>query len=133
MAGRSSVDDRRSATWRGQPVDGFLLLDQAKFAASFAGDIDPEKANFMAASQVPWGLDARTGAVSEAAWKAKPSYYLIAKDDKMIPPPAQQFMSKRIGASVEEVPGSHSVYISQPQAVAKLIERAAQEIAAKCD
>jgi len=113
------------------PKDGFLLLDQAKFAAAFAADVDPKKASFMAASQVPWGVAAATAAVSEASWKVKPSYYLLAKDDKMIPPPAQRGMSQRIKASVVEVPGSHAIYVSQPKAVADLIEKAAREIAAK--
>jgi pimeloyl-ACP methyl ester carboxylesterase len=107
------------------PQDGFLLLDQAKFAASFAGDLPPQQAAFMAASQVPWGLAALQGEVSSASWKTKPSWYLVAQDDRMIPPPAQRAMSKRAGATVVEVPGSHSVYVSQPQAVAKLIEQAA--------
>jgi pimeloyl-ACP methyl ester carboxylesterase len=113
------------------PQDGFLLLDQKKFAASFAADVDPKKASFMAESQVPWGVNALTGAVTEASWKVKPSYYLIAKDDKMIPPPAQRGMSQRINASVVEVAGSHAVYVSQPKAVADLIKKAAKEIAAK--
>jgi pimeloyl-ACP methyl ester carboxylesterase len=113
------------------PRDGFLLLDQAKFASAFAADLDPKKATFMATSQVPWGVAALTGAVSEASWKVKPSYYLIAKDDKMIPPQAQRGMSQRINAKVVEVPGSHSVYISQPKAVADLIKKAAKEIAAQ--
>ncbi len=113
------------------PKDGFLLLDQAKFAAAFAADLDPKKATFMATSQVPWGVAALTGAVTEASWKVKPSYYLVAKDDKMIPPQAQRGMSQRINASVVEVPGSHAVYMSQPKAVADLIEKAAREISAK--
>ena len=113
------------------PQDGFLFLDKAKFAASFAADVDPATAQFMADSQVPWGVGALDGKVTQASWKAKPSYYLIAKDDRMIPPPAQQFMSKRIGAKVVEVPGSHSVYVSQPKAVVNLIEQAAKEIEAK--
>lgn len=112
------------------PVDGFLLLDQAKFAASFAADVDPKKASFMANSQVPWGLGALAGAVTEASWKVKPSYYLVAKDDKMIPPAAQRFMAQRIKADTVEVPGSHAVYVSQPKAVAALIEKAAKAIAA---
>lgn len=112
------------------PVDGFLLLDQAKFAASFAADVDPKKASFMANSQVPWGLGALGGAVTEASWKVKPSYYLVAKDDKMIPPAAQRFMAQRIKAEAVEVPGSHAVYVSQPKAVAALIEKAAKAIAA---
>lgn len=113
------------------PQDGFLLLDQKKFAASFAADVEPKKASFMAESQLPWGVNALTGAVTEASWKVKPSYYLVAKDDKMIPPPAQRGMSQRINAKVVEVPGSHAVYVSQPKAVADLIEKAAKEIAAK--
>jgi pimeloyl-ACP methyl ester carboxylesterase len=113
------------------PRDGFLLLDQAKFASAFAADVDPKKATFMATSQVPWGVAALTAAVSEASWKVKPSYYLIAKDDKMIPPQAQRGMSQRINAKVVEVSGSHSVYISQPKAVADLIKKAAKEIAAQ--
>ncbi|MDH0867106.1 alpha/beta hydrolase [Mitsuaria sp. GD03876] len=108
------------------PKDGFLLLDQAKFAASFAGDLPADKAAFMAASQVPWGVNALAGAVTQASWKSKPSWYLVAKDDKMIPPPAQRAMSQRAGATVVEVPGSHSVYVSQPEAVAALIRQAAQ-------
>jgi pimeloyl-ACP methyl ester carboxylesterase len=113
------------------PQDGFLFLDQAKFAASFAADVPAQRANFMAASQVPWGVAALDGAITEPAWRSKPSWYLVAKDDKMIPPPAQRAMSKRAGASVIEVPGSHAVYVSQPKAVAKLIEKAVDSIAAK--
>lgn len=112
------------------PQDGFLMLDQAKFAASFAADVEPKKANFMANSQVPWGVAALTGAVSEPAWKVKPSYYLVATDDKMIPPQAQRFMAQRIHANVTEVAGSHAIYVSQPKAVAAAIERAAKAIAA---
>ena len=108
------------------PQDGYLFLDKAKFPASFAADVDPETAAFMADSQVPWGLDALGGAIRRPAWKAKPSWYLVATDDKMIPPDAQRFMSERAGSTVVEVKGSHAVYVSQPQAVASLIERAAQ-------
>ena len=108
------------------PQDGFLFLDRAKFAASFAADVDAEKAAFMADSQVPWGVDALSGSISEPAWKTKPSWYLVATDDKMIPPPAQQFMSKRAGSTVVEVKGSHAVYVSKPEAVARLIEKAAK-------
>jgi pimeloyl-ACP methyl ester carboxylesterase len=107
------------------PQDGYLLLDQSKFAASFAADVDEAKAGFMAVSQVPWGVDALGGAITSPAWKTKPSWYLVAKDDRMIPPPAQRAMSQRAGAKVVEVPGSHSVYVSQPQAVADLIKQAA--------
>src|SRR3954452_1824852 len=109
------------------PQDGFLFLDRDKFAASFAADLPPEEAAFMADSQVPWGVEALNGAVSEPAWRSRASWYLVATDDRMIPPPAQRFMSERAGATVTEAPGSHSVYISQPQAVAELIARAARE------
>ena len=107
------------------PNDGFLLLDSEKFPASFAGDVQPEKAAFMADSQVPWGLQALNGTISEAAWKKKPSSYLVATDDKMIPPRAQRFMAERAGAKVVEVEGSHAIYVSQPQAVASIIKEAA--------
>ncbi len=108
------------------PQDGYLFLDKAKFPASFAADVDPERAAFMADSQVPWGVAALSGAISKPAWKSKPSWYLVASDDKMIPPDAQRFMSKRAGSTVVEVKGSHAIYVSQPQAVASLIERAAK-------
>jgi len=108
------------------PVDGYLLLDKAKFPASFAGDVSPEKAAFMADSQVPWGVNALEGTVREPAWKAKPSWYLLTTEDKMIPPDAQRQMAKRAGATIVEVKGSHAIYVSQPQAVATLIEKAAQ-------
>lgn len=107
------------------PVDGFLFLDKAKFAASFAGDVDPEAASFMADSQVPWGVEALAGAVTDPAWRSKPSYYLVATDDRMIPPPAQRMMAARAGAMVVETPGSHSVYVSHPEKVAALIKQAA--------
>ena len=107
------------------PKDGYLFLDRNKFAASFAADVEPETASFMADSQVPWGLDALQGAVSEPAWKTKPSHYLVASNDKMIPPPAQRAMAGRAKAQVVEVPGSHAVYVSQPAAVAEIIEKAA--------
>ena len=108
------------------PQDGYLFLDKAKFPASFAADVDAEKAAFMADSQVPWGVAALSGTIREPAWRAKPSWYLIATDDKMIPPDAQRAMSKRAGATVVEVKGSHAIYVSQPGPVAKLIEEAAR-------
>jgi pimeloyl-ACP methyl ester carboxylesterase len=109
------------------PADGYLLLDRGKFAASFAADVDPELAAFMADAQVPWGLEALSGTISEPAWRSKPSWYLVATDDRMIPPPAQRFMSTRAGATVVEVAGSHAIYVSQPTAVANLIAKAAKE------
>ena len=110
------------------PQDGYLFLDRAKFPASFAADVDAEKAAFMADSQVPWGVAALSGKVSEPAWKTKPSWYLIATDDKMIPPDAQRFMSKRAGSTVAEAKGSHAIYVSQPKAVAALVEQAAKSV-----
>jgi pimeloyl-ACP methyl ester carboxylesterase len=110
------------------PQDGYLFLDRAKFRASFAGDVDAERAAFMADSQVPWGVEALSGKISEPAWKTKPSRYLIATDDKMIPPDAQRSMSKRAGSTVVEVKGSHAIYVSQPEAVAALIDQAAKSV-----
>ena len=112
------------------PQDGYLFLDKAKFPASFAGDVDNERAAFMANSQVPWGVDALSGTISEPAWKTKPSWYLVATEDKMIPPAAQRSMAKRAGSTVVEVAGSHAIYVSQPNAVAALIEKAASEVKA---
>ena len=110
--------------------DGMLLLDRAKFAASFAGDVAPGEAAFMADSQVPWGVAALNGAITAPAWKTKPSWYLVAKDDHMIPPDAQRMMSKRAGASVVEANGSHAIYVSDPKSVAAIIETAAQAVGA---
>jgi pimeloyl-ACP methyl ester carboxylesterase len=107
------------------PRDGFLFLDREKFHDSFAADVDPELAAFMAASQVPWGVDALAGAVTEPAWRSKPSWYLIATEDRMIPPPAQRAMSERAGSTVVESAGSHSIFLSHPEAVAALIKQAA--------
>ncbi len=108
------------------PQDGLLFLDRAKFATSFAADVEPGKAQFMADSQVPWGLEALGGAVSQPAWRAKPSWYLVAADDRMIPPAAQRFMAQRAGAKVAEHAGSHAIYVSRPEAVAAIIKDAAQ-------
>jgi pimeloyl-ACP methyl ester carboxylesterase len=112
------------------PQDGYLFLDKSKFHASFAGDVKAEKAAFMADSQVPWGVQALAGEISEPAWKSKPSWYLLATEDRMIPPPAQRFMSARAGSTLVEVVGSHAIYVSQPNAVAGLIKQAAQGAAA---
>src|SRR6266404_3847646 len=110
------------------PQDGFLFLDKAKFPASFAADVDAEKAAFMADAQVPWGLEALSGTISQAAWRTKPSWYLVVTEDKMIPPSAQRFMSKRAGSTVVEVAGSHAIYVSQPNAVATFIKSAAKGV-----
>src|SRR5580704_17001357 len=110
------------------PVDGFLFLDKSKFAASFAADVDATAAAFMADSQVPWGVAALGGTISEPAWRAKPSWYMVTTEDNMIPPPAQRAMSRRAGSTVVEVKGSHAIYVSQPGAVAAVIEQAAKGI-----
>jgi pimeloyl-ACP methyl ester carboxylesterase len=107
------------------PVGGYLFLDKEKFAASFAADVDPATAKFMADSQVPWGMNALGGTISTPAWKSKPSWYLLVTDDKMIPLPAQRLMCERAGATSTEVPGSHAIYVSNPSAVAALIKTAA--------
>ncbi len=107
------------------PTNGYLLLDKSKFAASFAADVKPERASFLAAAQVPWGLEAFGGEVTTASWHSKPSWYLVTQEDKMIPPDAQRGMSKRAGATVVETHGSHAIYESKPAAVAALIEKAA--------
>ena len=106
------------------PRDGFLFLDREKFHASFAGDLPAEEAAFMADSQVPWGVDALGGSITAAAWRTKPSWYLVATEDRMIPPPAQRAMSERAGSTVVEAAGSHSIYVSQPAAVVALIKQA---------
>jgi len=112
------------------PQDGFLFLDEAKFHFSFAADVDVDTAAFMASSQVPWGVGALAGTITEPAWRTKPSWYLVSTEDRMIPPPAQRVMSKRAGSTVAEVAGSHAVYVSQPKSVATFIEKAASAVVA---
>ncbi|MFC5825980.1 alpha/beta hydrolase [Nonomuraea insulae] len=107
------------------PKDGLLFLDREKFAASFAADLPARQAAFMADSQLPWGVGALGGVVSEPAWRVKPSWYLVAADDRMIPPPAQRAMSERAGSTVTETAGSHAVYVSNPAVVAAVIVQAA--------
>ncbi|MCX4405588.1 alpha/beta hydrolase [Streptomyces sp. NBC_00268] len=107
------------------PNEGFLFLDREKFAASFAGDLPADEAQFLADSQVPWGLDALGGTVTRPAWRTRPSFYLVATDDRMIPPPAQRTMAERAGATVSETDASHAVYVSKPAEVAALIKKAA--------
>jgi pimeloyl-ACP methyl ester carboxylesterase len=110
------------------PIDGFLFLDRAKFAESFAADVPPAEAAFMADSQVPWGVEALGGTVTDPAWRSKSSWYLIVTDDRMIPPQAQREMAERAGAATAEVPGSHAIYVSQPSAVANLITQASRSL-----
>ena len=112
------------------PQDGFLFLDREKFADSFAADVPAGEAAFMADSQVPWGVEALNGAVTEPAWRSKPSWYLVTTEDRMIPPPLQRTMAERAGATTTEVSGSHAIYVSQPGAVASLITQAARSLRA---
>ena len=112
------------------PMNGYLFLDKAKFADSFAGDVDLDQAAFMADSQVPWGIGALGGTITNAAWKTRPSWYMVTKDDRMIPPDAQRAMAKRAGATVVEIEGSHAIYVSQPEAVARFIAKAASGVTA---
>jgi pimeloyl-ACP methyl ester carboxylesterase len=112
------------------PEDGFLFLDRAKFASAFAADVSAEEAAFMAASQVPWGVAALSAPVATPAWRTKPSFYLVATADRMIPPAAQRSMAKRAGATVTEADGSHAIFVSRPDAVASVIEQAATATAA---
>jgi pimeloyl-ACP methyl ester carboxylesterase len=108
------------------PQDGFLFLDREKFAEAFAADVSAPEAAFMADSQVPWGVEALNGTVSEPAWRSKPSWYMVTTEDRMIPPALQRRMAERAGATTTEVSGSHAIYVSQPQAVAELIAQAAR-------
>lgn len=108
--------------------DGSLVVDRDHFHDAFAADLPAGRARFMADSQTPWGGAALSTAVTEPAWQSKPSWYVIATDDRMIPPAAQEGMAARAGASVETVAASHSVYVSQPEAVADVIKRAAKAI-----
>lgn len=113
------------------PVDGFLAIDKAMFPAAFAADVDAATVRFMADSQQPWGVQAFAGAITSPAWKTKPSWTLIPTEDRIIPPAAQRGMAARARASVTEVPGSHAIYVSNPQAVAAQIEQAATATKAK--
>ena len=111
------------------PQEGFLFLDRDKFAEAFAGDLPAREAAFMADSQVPWGVEALNGTISDPAWRSRPSWYLLVTDDRMIPVSAQRTMAGRTGATTNEVPGSHAIYVSQPDAVASLIIEAARSLA----
>src|SRR5262249_54103106 len=110
------------------PEDGFLFLDREKFPGSFAGDLPAAQAAFMADSQVPWGAAALDGKITDPAWRTKPTWYLVTTQDRMIPPDAQREMAARADANTSEISASHSVYVSQPAAVADLVLAAAAEV-----
>lgn len=109
-------------------AEGFLIVEPAEFPRAFGADVDAETTRFMAAAQLPWGLAAIGTALTQAAWKSKPSAYLVAAADKMIPPRAQRLMAGRAGARVTEVQASHAVMLSQPAKVADFIAAAAATI-----
>ncbi|MCX8477438.1 MAG: alpha/beta hydrolase [Sphingomonas sp.] len=111
--------------------DGTLTLDKSKFPALFAADAAPEVSRFMADSQQPWGARALEGKVTVPAWKIRPSWFLVPQNDRIIPPDGQRGMARRAGATLREVPGSHAVFVANPEAVAALIEEAATHAAAK--
>jgi pimeloyl-ACP methyl ester carboxylesterase len=106
------------------PDNGFLIVDPVRFPAAFAADVDASTTRFMASAQVPWGLGAVGGVVTRAAWKTKPSYFLVTTQDRMVPPTAQRTMARRAHATTEEIASSHAVMLSHPDAVAAFIESA---------
>ena len=107
-------------------ADGFLYIDPAKFPADFAADLPPAEASFMAHSQMMLAKAAAAGTVTTAAWHKKKSWALIAALDHNINPDLERTMAKRAGSETIEVAGSHAVYVSKPEDVARFIERAAK-------
>jgi pimeloyl-ACP methyl ester carboxylesterase len=105
--------------------DGFLFIDPTKFAFDVAADLPPEQAKYMADSQMPVAEAAFDTAVTVAAWRDKPTYGIVATDDRVLNPKPARWMYKRSRAKVSEVKASHLVYISHPDAVARVIETAA--------
>jgi pimeloyl-ACP methyl ester carboxylesterase len=104
--------------------DGFVFQDPAKFHASFGVDLADDVAAFMAASQTPWGTEAGDGTITDPAWRTRPSWYLVANQDREIPPASQRAMAQRAGSTVVERAATHAVYITQPLLVADLIAAA---------
>jgi pimeloyl-ACP methyl ester carboxylesterase len=108
--------------------DGFLFFDPAIFPVAFAHDVDPDRATFLAASQVPTSGKALATPVATAAWKTRPSFYLLTTEDRIIPPALQRQMAQRAQSEVSEVAAGHAVYLSRPEAVAELLEHAARQL-----
>lgn len=107
-------------------TDGYLFVDTAQFPADFAADLPAASAEFMAVSQMPingkiWGTS-----IAAPAWKVKPSFAILTTEDRMINPELQRSMYGRAKSEITEIAGSHAVFLSQPQAVADVIEAAAQ-------
>jgi pimeloyl-ACP methyl ester carboxylesterase len=109
------------------PQDGYLLVDPSKFPTAFAADVDPSTTRFMAAAQVPWGLQAVQTAITKVAWKTKPTHYMVTMKDGMIPPTAQRTMAKRTGGRTVEIASSHAVMLSHPREVAAFIKEVAAQ------
>ncbi|TGN43385.1 alpha/beta hydrolase [Paracoccus liaowanqingii] len=106
--------------------DGFAYLKADLFRAGFAGDTDEADAEFLRDAQVPIAMAALAEPVTVAAWKNKPSWYVVATEDGAIDPQLLRSTARRIGATMTEVPGSHVVFLTQPRAVADVIEAAAK-------
>ncbi|WP_236675868.1 alpha/beta hydrolase [Chryseolinea lacunae] len=134
-AGESTLDLAKTASPSPEngilPPDdkGFIYYDKAKFRAGFAADVSQEKADYMYASQGPIAVKSFITPVTQAAWKTKPAFGIVATEDKSIAPDLERSMYKRIGAVVTEVKGSHVIFISKPEAVANVIEAAAKAAA----
>jgi pimeloyl-ACP methyl ester carboxylesterase len=106
-------------------ADGHLVFDSALFHADFAADLPAADARFMALSQVTPAVQAATAAVSQPAWKSKPSWAIVSKDDRTVNPDLERFMARRAGSKTVEINGSHVAFIAHPEQVARVIEQAA--------
>jgi pimeloyl-ACP methyl ester carboxylesterase len=113
------------------PRDGFIIQDPQRFHGSFGADLPDDLAAFMADSQSPWGTKAAAGTITDPAWRTKPSWYLVATQDREIPPATQRAMSRRARSTVYELAATHGVYITQPAPVADLIRQAARAVSAE--
>lgn len=112
-----------------QPTpDGFVFFDPAVFPQAFAQDLPADRGAFLAASQIPTAGACFGTPITQAAWRTKPSAYVLATEDRVIPPPAQRQMATRANATITEVRGSHAVYVSQPDGVADAIDAAARRL-----
>ncbi|HUA81319.1 MAG TPA: alpha/beta hydrolase, partial [Dyella sp.] len=108
--------------------DGYLYIDPTHFDADVGGDLTTNRTNYMAVSQVPATLAAFRGVTEAAAWHTKPSWAVVATEDRVYSPELQRWMYQRAGSKIVEIKGSHLVYISQPEQVAQVIEDAAKSL-----
>ena len=108
----------------GAPSGPDLYIRKDQFRETFCADVPVDVAEVMYATQRPLSLAALTENATKAAWKTKPSWYLVSQHDNAIPPDAERFMSKRMGAVTEEIDGSHTAFIAQPVRVAGFIRKA---------